>query len=166
MIKLLCELAAQADDIKFTLLKVDNDQFMVVVQPSTKLAKTYPAFASPLQVIETADKLEAELYAALTAYVPALTDVASNINAVVNGLKKEADDLRAETKAKKEADLAKKQVKLVPPAKAVTTSRSPPPMPPAIADMFEERENRTSFMDQQLVATGEDGDAGNSEDGQ
>ena len=83
----LCDLAAIADQVKVTVLKVNDTQFMAVLEPSIKLAEKYPQLASPLQITATAADMDGEVTNAVTAYAPVLQAATSNFQQLEDELK-------------------------------------------------------------------------------
>lgn len=128
----LTELAQVADSITVHVQKITDTSFMVVIQPSSKLAEKYPQLASPLQVIAAPQDLDQEVMAALTAYTPVLRQASSNIQEIT-------DAMEAATKAARE--LQKNKGKTTP----TTTASTAKPMqvvkpgvvtPPPPPDLF------------------------------
>ncbi len=87
---------AQVADVNIHVQKITDTSFMVVVQPSIKLAEKYPQLANPLQVIAAPQDLDREVMAALTVYTPVLSQAVSNIQEIT-------DAMEAATKAAREA---------------------------------------------------------------
>lgn len=109
----LSELAKVADSITVHVQKITDASFMVVIQPSIKLAEKYPQLASPLQVIAAPQDLDREVMAALTEFTPILSQATSNIRDITEALE-------AATKAAREQGKTK-----VKPATTPTTTASP-----------------------------------------
>lgn len=155
MLKRLCELAAVADQVKFTLLSLDAGQFMVVIETSAELAKEFPALAAPLQIVESADNLEAEVLTALAQYVPAITERRSNVKEVLAAV--EAERIAAEEK-KKASTLAKSTSSTSKATKPAATSKSPAdaatPPPPGLGDLFSSAKSVKLFQGAELGTLG------------
>lgn len=128
----LTELAQVADSIAVHVQKITDISYMVVIQPSIKLAEKYPQLTSPLQVIAAPQDLDREVMAALTEFTPALRQASSNIQEIT-------DALEAATKAAREQQ--KNKGKTAP----TTTASAAKPMqvakpgvviPPPLPDLF------------------------------
>lgn len=94
----LCSLADIADQLSLTVLKVSDDSFMAVIQPSLKLAEKYPQLASPLQVQASAAALDAEVANAIQTYQPALKSAVSNLSQIEQELKEAQKSARDKAK--------------------------------------------------------------------
>jgi PRTRC genetic system protein E len=155
-LKALCEIADKTNAIELRVLKMNNNQFMVVISPSEEIVKVYPQLASPLQIVETADKIDAAVAFAIQEYVPVLVEHVSNMDAI----KKQMKD--AEVAAKEAAKA--KTPKPTPAAKTATTAAMPPSTaaarPPMLApDLFA---SSTTIASQELDG-GDQADNGDGE---
>lgn len=127
----LSELAQVADSITVHVQKITDTSFMVVIQPSIKLAEKYPQLASPLQVIAAPQDLDREVTAALTEFTPVLRQATSNIREIT-------DALEAATKAAREQNKPKVKPATTPTtsasaAKPMQTANAAPPPPDLFA---------------------------------
>lgn len=166
----LCSLAAVADQVSVTILKVNDTAFMAVIQPSLKLSEKYPQLASPVQVTAPADTLDAEVANAITSYRPALESAINNIAQIEGEL--QAAQQAARDKHKPKGGASK------PSASGTTTSASKPaspmtkvatPAPPGPPDLFGAApspapQGQSSFSHAEEPGDDEedDGDAGNT----
>lgn len=112
----LAELATAADSITLHVQKITDTSFMVVIQPSLKLAEKYPQLASPLQVIAAPKDLDREVVAALTQYTPVLQQATSNISDIEKAVDEAAKAAKEKLKPKAK------------PATATTSASTPKPM--------------------------------------
>lgn len=125
----LCGLAAIADKVQVTVIKVTDTTFQAILAPSLKLAAKYPQLANPLQVLATADEMDAEVSKALTTYVPMLQEATSNLAQIQEALDQAKKDAKAKPAVKVPAAIAKG---------TVTTNGAKPttPMLQAPPDLF------------------------------
>lgn len=97
--KTLCDLAACADNVSVSVLKINDNLFQVVIQPSIKLAAKYPQLGSPLMIQAPPDALDSEVEKAMASFKPMLECAMSNLDQI----QKDLDEAQkaAREKAKK-----------------------------------------------------------------
>jgi PRTRC genetic system protein E len=93
----LCAVAAKAGNVELRILKMDNGQFMAFITPSKEIAKEYPQLASPLQIVASAEAMDAEVAKAIEQYVPVLSDAMSNIAEVTAQIQAAKEAARQKT---------------------------------------------------------------------
>lgn len=143
---------AQVADLNIHVQKITDASFMVVIQPSIKLAEKYPQLASPLQVIAAPQDLDREVMTALTAYTPVLSQAVNNIQEITDAMEAATKAAREKSKPKTGTTpattaSAAKPMQVVKPGVA-----KPPPLP----DLF-------AMGDAQAASTEPDVDPGSDE---